>query len=397
MSLRTEFVKLAQRPGSNRRELCRRFNISPTTGYKLLKRYEAEGLAGLKDRSRRPKSSPHKTAAAMEALVLKWNDRCGWGGRKIHHVLVQAGHDSVPAPSTITTILRRHNRLHQQTSHVPPYKRYEREEPNALWQMDFKGDFAMQKGRCYPLTALDDHSRFNLILSACDNQQGSTVQQQLIHTFERYGLPGQILCDNGAPWGVPARPEQGRFYSSLEVWLMDVGVEVIHGRPLHPQTQGKEERFHRTLKNEVLKRTLVWKDLTHCQKAFDDWRSLYNEVRPHESVNNQPPLSAYQPSSRKYPSQISPPESCYLETDLLRRVKSKGEVTFKNKFYFVGRAFDGQWVALRPRGEGLWDVYYRWKCLGRIDQSKGRHVKKSKYQPLIRPSTPQAWGVEEVP
>ena len=398
MSLKTEFVSLALGAGANVRELCRRFEISPTTGYELIRRFQQEGTRGLEDRSRRPRGSPRKTSEEVEELVLSWRDLCGWGGRKIHHAMLQAGLEPVPAPSTITNILRRHGRLTQQASaSSPPYKRYERKEPNSLWQMDFKGDFSTHKGRCYPLTALDDHSRFNLILKACANQMGPPVQEHLIETFERYGLPDQILCDHGQPWAVSAKPHRGQFYSTLEVWLMDVGVEVIHGRPAHPQTQGKEERFHRTLKQEVLQRTLGWKNLLHCQKAFDDWRYLYNELRPHESLDNQVPLSAYTPSLRKYHAVVEVSESEYLQEDILRKVKSKGEVTFNNKFYYIGRAFKGKWVAFRPRKDDLWDVYYRWKCLGQIDEKAGRHIKKSKYQPLTRPTTAQEWGVEEVP
>ena len=397
MSLRTEFVTLASQPGANIRELCRRFSISPTTGYKYLKRYLDAGESGLSNQSRRPKRSPRRTPEGMEQAIIEWRDKCGWGGRTLHNVLKQQGYEHVPAPSTITDILRRHGRLAKPTKRQGPYKRFERGQPNALWQMDFKGDFTLTRGgRCYPLTAIDDHSRFNIILHACGNQQGPGVKQQLVEAFRRYGLPEQILCDRGTPWGVGAEPDNGAYFSSLEVWLFDAGVEVIHGRPAHPQTQGKDERFHRSLKYEVLSRTLAWRDLEHCQKAFDEWRHLYNEVRTHESCDDQPPLSRYTVSSRSYKETMESEKSYYEPDDIERMVKSKGEVTFKNQFFMIGRAFRRRTIAFRQRSEKKWDIYYRWKCIGQINEGMIRRNRKSKYVSILRPSTPQAWGVESV-
>ncbi len=129
----------------------------------------------------------------------------------------------------------------------------DRSNPNALWQMDFKGHFAMLKGRCHPLTILDDHSRFCLGLQACANETIETTQIHLTHIFRRYGLPLALLCDNGGPWGSGYPHIE---LTKLTVWLIRLGIQVLHGRPAHPQTQGKDERFHRTLKAEVLQGTV---------------------------------------------------------------------------------------------------------------------------------------------
>ena len=170
MDQKREFAVFAAAEGANVRELCRRFGVSPMTGYKWLARYRREGVAGLAEESRRPRSSPLRTPAAVEAKVLEVRDLSNnvWGGRKIKRTLERSGAADVPAASTITAILRRHDRLTETGSaeHPGPWTRFERERPNELWQMDFKGHFATHGERCHPLTALDDHSRYNLILAA---------------------------------------------------------------------------------------------------------------------------------------------------------------------------------------------------------------------------------------
>ena len=203
MALRREFVALATQEGANRRALCRHFGISPTTGYRWLRRYQAHGPAGLQERSRRPHRSPQRTATAIEQQVLQLRDaHPAWGGRKIRRILHQQRVAPLPSASTITAILRRHDRLEPATSIPRPWHRFERPVPNDRWQMDFKGHFPLLAGgRCHPLTLLDDHSRFCLGLAACANERQPTVQTQLTQILARYRLPHTILTDNGPPWG----------------------------------------------------------------------------------------------------------------------------------------------------------------------------------------------------
>ena len=203
MEQREEFIRLALPVGANRSELCRRFGISRAKGYKWLERYQLEGRAGLEDRSRRPRHSPRRTDAATEADVLRIraDSNEAWGGRKIARVLSRRP-GAVPSPSTITEILRRHGRLDQrQDEHPGRLQRFERPTPNELWQMDFKGHFALTAGRCHPLTVLDDHSRYALGLEACGDERDATVRACLTMLFRRYGLPFAMLMDSGAPWG----------------------------------------------------------------------------------------------------------------------------------------------------------------------------------------------------
>ena len=196
MSERQEFVRLAQAEEFSMRELCRRFGVSPTTGYKWLKRYRGRGDAGLADMSRRPRHSPGRTRPEVEQLVLELREkRPAWGARKLQRRLLDQGYNDLPSPSTITAILRRHGRIDPgEGDKHKPWQRFERVAPNELWQMDFKGHFPLSsEGRCHPLTVLDDHSRYSLGLEACGDERDQTVKGRLTTIFRRYGLPDWML------------------------------------------------------------------------------------------------------------------------------------------------------------------------------------------------------------
>jgi transposase InsO family protein len=302
-----------------------------------------------------------------------------WGPRKLRQVLVNEGHAGLPAPSTITKILHRHGcQVATPMSEQAPYRRFTHPEPNLLWQMDFKGDFAMRAGRCHPLSVVDDHSRFALCLRACAAVNRSHVQPALEEAFRRFGLPERILCDNAGPWGTSELRAQ---FTTFGVWLLRLGVDITHGRPFHPQTQGKCERFHRSFKVEVLNRSTPWRDLAHCQSHFDTWRESYNHVRPHEALDLATPASRYRPSLRPFPPSLPPIE--YLPDDQVRLVKSKGEITFQNHFFFIGQAFVGLPIALRHAlPDGRFDVFFAWKKLGSIDLASSLKP-KFRYNPLL--------------
>ena len=364
MSQRFEFVAFARGYGVNFSELCRRYGISRKTGYKWRKA-DRKGLV-LADGSRRPASSPWRTPPGMEAHVLAVRHRYPfYGGRKIHHVLLREGIEKPPAASTITAILDRNGLLSPGRRRVRDWQRFEHDAPNALWQMDFKGHFPLSHGqrRCHPLTVLDDHSRFCLGLEACANEQGVTVKEKLVPIFERYGLPERILADNGPPWGASGEGPHTRF----SAWLISLGITVLHGRPLHPQTQGKDERFHRTLKLEVISQRPIWHDHPGVQLAFDRYRPVYNFERPHEALGFEVPGSRYVPSTRPYPMKM--PAIEYESEFEVRRVHESGRVKLKGDRYFVGKAFAGELVGLRQTGEQTWDVYYCHQRIATLDLS----------------------------
>jgi transposase InsO family protein len=363
LTMKEEFVSFAQQPGTNFRRLCRSYGISAACGYKWLRRYQAGGLAGLDEQSRRPHNHPRTTNAELEQRIVELrHQHPAWGGRKLRRRLLDLGVTGVPAASTITEILRRHGLLFSQSQQVAgPWQRFEHPAPNDLWQMDFKAPLqTLRAGVCHPFTMLDDHSRFCLQVQPCRDQRLQSIQRVLQTTFERYGLPRAILCDNGTPW---RGAEPACRFTTLGVWLLRVGVEIWHGRAYHPQTQGKEERFHRTLQVELLDRRTAWLDHEHCGQAFEAFRCRYNLERPHQALDLAVPASRYQPSVRPWPGQLAQPD--YLDDDQVRLVRSKGEVKFKGKLYYLGQAFSGLAVAFRPTNQdGYFELFFGWKNIG---------------------------------
>jgi len=420
MDERLTFCEVARRPERNMAALCREYKISRTTAYKWLKRSteaEANGLRSeqaVQELPRRPQSSPNQTPKAMETAVLAVRQaHPTWGGRKIHHVLRQAvlcqqlpaaspggaaagavGEEAaappgpsagcggqsqtpaaittpVPAASTITAILRRNGCLDPAESvHHKPYIRYAMATPNELWQMDYKGYFSLGDGvRCHPLTVLDDHSRFLLNLGACTDERFETVKAQLTKLFALYGLPERMLMDNGSPWGCD--PRTGLtipYHTKLSLWLLQLDVIVSHGRVRHPQTQGKDERLHRSLKQEVLQKATpaALANLAACQATFDEWRTLYNTIRPHEALGNDPPAKHYQPSPRRMPDKL--PDIVYDPGIAVRKVAKGGRFSFHNREWSLGKPFIGFFVGLQAtERDGCYGVFFGTHKLAEID------------------------------
>lgn len=365
---RREFVRLAMQEGVNRRELFRRFGIHPDTGYKWLARWQADQV--LVDRSRRPHASPQLTDSAIEARVLAIRDaHPAWGARKIARCLEREGM-SPPAVSTVHQILRRSGRIVAPLGGAVASQRFEMPAPNLLWQMDFKGWIRLgNDAQCHPLTVVDDHSRYDLCLQACADQRGDTVRERLEGTFRHYGLPDAFFVDNGTPWGDPS----GERWTRFEVWLLKLGIKVIHSRPYHPQSRGKNERFHRTLNAEVfaLRR---FRDLAETQRAFDVWREVYNFERPHEALDQQVPASRYRPSQRPMPERLPEPE--YDSHEIVRTVPAtKAYVSFKGDPWKVPQAFRGERLAIRPTSDdGKYGVFFAAHQVATIDLTSGKSV-----------------------
>lgn len=365
MSSKLEFVQLARLKTEAFSTLCRRFNISRKTGYKLLNRYLEEGASGLLEQSKRPHSIPHKTDKLIEEKVLKVREwKKTWGGRKIRRWLQEQGETRVPAESTITDILRRHGYINEEEAiKHKAYIRFEHKAPNDLWQMDFKGHFEMGEGRCHPLTILDDHSRFSIGLKACSGERSITVKNHLIDVFQRYGLPYRMNMDNGTPWACT----KGRLrYTALSIWLIRLGIKVSYSRIRHPQTNGKDERFHRTLKNELLQ-FHYFKTLKQAQNHFDVWRNEYNCMRPHEALQLDVPSKHYTISNRTFIEQLPPIEYC--ERDIVRKVDEVGKISYKSQDYFISQALKGEYIALREVREDVFKVFFCNQQITTIDKN----------------------------
>jgi transposase InsO family protein len=369
MSLREELVSFGTLPHANVAALCRRFGVSRKTAYKWIGRRrehpDAPPESVFADRSRRPHATPTRTATDVERRIVELrHQHPAWGARKLRRRLADLGRTDVPTASVVHDVLRRHGLIDPAESRKhEPFTSFERAEPNDLWQMDFKGFLATDAGvRCHPLTALDDHSRFNLVLRACADQRHETVKAELVRTFQRYGLPRCLLADNGPPWGSCGADNN---WTRLGVWLVRLGVTLIHGRPHHPQTQGKEERFHRTLVAEVIG-TRRFRDPADAQVAFDAFRPLYNHHRPHEALGLATPATRYRPSPRGFPAALPPVQ--YGPLDQVRKVDAFGRISYRGRPWPVGTAFTAEPVAVRPTDtDGKLNVYYCHQRVAEID------------------------------
>lgn len=363
MSLRQEFVNLVGNGELSVTETCRRFSISRKTGYKWLKRYAEEGALGLADRSRRPHHIAFQIPRRIEDEIVSWrNKHPTWGARKIRRKLQDAETSLVLATSTITAVLHRHDLIGEESpGGRQDWQRFEHPYPNGLWQMDFKGPIPTLAGICHPLTILDDHSRFNLCIKALPDEKRPSVKRTLEEVFHRYGLPDRFLVDNGGPW----RKAEDTPYTKLSVWLIRVGVGISHSSPYHPQTLGKDERFHRTLKTELIE-SRQWRDIADLQQGFDSFREEYNFERPHDSLSLDVPASRYRVSLRSFPATLPPIE--YESGVEVRKVQQKGEFSFKGRFFHVSRAFAGYPVGIRPTSVyEIFDVLFCQETISRID------------------------------
>lgn len=363
VSLRKEFISQAIKPSANISELCRRYKISRKTGYKWLGRFHNDGAKELADHSKRPLYSPKKTSKSVEKQILQTKEKHPyWGARKVRVLLKRQKLETLPAKSTIHKILKKHGYVTSKEKTGAHAIRFEHEAPNRLWQMDFKGHFAYERGRCHPLTILDDHSRFSICLRACINETGKVVKPILIETFRCYGIPERINVDNGSPWGALFDCAK---YTTLSVWLIQLGIKVSYSRPRHPQTNGKEERFHRTLKTELLDNH-YFRTIKHIQQSLNEWREIYNLERPHEGIGMQVPSERYQPSYRRYPEKL--PEVIYSTDYDIRQVDQRGRLVINGRQIFVGIPFSKKQIGLRETIKpGVIEFYYSHQKLGVIN------------------------------
>lgn len=320
--------------------LAREAGVSYKTALKWVRRYREGGAEALANRSRRPHASPAQTPPELEHQVLAVAvEHPAWGGRKLRARLLALGVDPVPAASTITAILRRHGRLREVPVTPRAYVRFEAEAANDLWQLDFKGDQATDAGRVLPLMVLDDHSRYLLVSQVMRSHTFADIQRELTRCFREYGLPDRLLCDNGPPWGSATPHSITRF----DVWLMQLDIRPIHIRPGHPQTQGKVERVHQTLKAEAFTGR-TFDDLEAVQAACDAFRLVYNRERPHQALDDRTPVEHYTRSPRVFPDHL--PEPHYAADATVRKVSDRGTIQYNGYVLVVGHGFPGQRVAV---------------------------------------------------
>jgi transposase InsO family protein len=369
---RIQFVLMVRRGTVTVSDACRAFGISRKTGYKWLQRERAAGsVTGLTDRSRRPHRSPRRTSPALTARIGALRAGFGWGGEKLAILLAAEGLGV--APRTIDRIIQREGWTRPEAAPAPAVRRFARDAPNELWQLDAKGAYPVRDGgRCHALSVVDDHSRFAVGLTALPRLDTRSVQAALIASFERYGVPTAMLMDHGTPWW-SASGAAG--LTVLGVFLLKQGIRLVFGAVRHPQTQGKVERFHRTLA-ERLRWAGLPQTLAGFRTAFRWFRDEYNEVRPHEALGLTPPAHHFQPSARAYQSQPRP--WAYPSGALVRRIAGTGSIRLEGTTYFISEAPRGEEVACVPH-DGRVLVVYRHMYVRELHPRDARSV------PLMQP------------
>lgn len=372
MRERIEFVVMAMRGEASVSEVCRQFGVSRKTGHKWLRRYEASGtLCGLDELSRRPHHSPGQTSEAVEARVVALRQAYGWGGRKLQNLLRKEGISVGVA--TVDRIIRRRGLVGPETPGQGATQRFERAHPNELWQMDFKGEYRMRgEAKCFPLTVLDDHSRYLVGLYALGSTQAGPVKDCLVECFERHGVPDAMLLDHGVPWWSVTN---GHGLTHLSVFLLKQDIRLIYGAFAHPQTRGKIERLHRTLNRSLRGRGLP-DDWPGFRTALQTFRQEYNEIRPHEALDMAVPADRYRPGSRAY--RPTPPEWTYPGDGDLFGLNSQGCLTYRRHRHFVCEALASELVFCQEFDNKLL-VSYRGMHIREINLATGRTT------PLVRP------------
>jgi len=379
--MRKEFCERVLAHEKTKSALCQEYGISRPTGDKWLKRY----LAGekLEDRSRAPDTVANRLDPAKEACIVAYRKKYpSIGALKLRDMMLEEDEKNnpygtdLPSAKTFNNVFRRNGLITEEASRAAtPYKRFEKAEPNEMWQADYKGHFAYSKGgRCHPLNILDDCTRYCLCCEPLNTETFSEAKPHLERIFRENGLPRTFLCDNGNPWG----SSQAEGYTLFEVWMMELGILVLHGRPLHPQTQGKEERFNSSLKKECLRYVTI-ADQADAAIKLGEYRQFYNCKRPHHALGLDRPARRYHRSEREFPEEIKPWE--YTADCDTRRVKHTGQIAIGGLRYYLSAAFAGKTVAIREanRADNLIEVLFRGFQIGVIDRDKRCFIQKRAY------------------
>lgn len=365
-----QFITLARSGRFTISELCRDYGISRKTGHKYLKRYEELGLAGLKDRSRRPAGSPWATTDRVEKLILiERKNHTTWGPKKIRDRLLKIhGVEQPPNESTIGSILNRHGltqkrkrrggvyRVHPEHLTVPV-------RANHVWTFDYKGWFVLQDGqRCDPLTVCDRFSHYVIGCQGRENQQFKGTLMACKRLMRYHGLPEIIRVDNGTPFASMALGG----LSQLSVWWIEQGIRVEFMKPASPQENGSHERMHRDLKAEATKPPSA--NMAAQRKRFERWRKEYNNERPHEALDMLRPAEIYRPSVRRLGEKD---KMRYPEGYQIKRVSASGHITYEGSNFYMSEIYSGSRVGLYENEAGITELHFANLHLGNLEFNNG--------------------------
>jgi putative transposase len=360
-------------------ELCQRYEIARETGYVWIRRYRERGIDGLVERSRASLRHGNQTPAEIERMVLEQRQaHMRWGPRKLKRILErdEPGRGR-PAASTIGELLKREGLIvaRRKRRRTEPYSEplAHADGPNRVWCADFKGWFRTGDGRRIdPLTITDAHSRYLLKCQAVAKTDTPRVQAIFEAGFREYGMPEAIRTDNGAPFASSAIAGLSR----LAVWWMKLGIVPERIEAGHPEQNGRHERMHRTLKQEVAQPPAAnWREQ---QRGMEKFRQEYNQVRPHEALEMQTPAEVYEPSPRSFPARVPEPE--YPDDMLVRQVKHQGQFRWKKQDVFLSEVLWGEPVGLLAEDDRWYTVYFARFPIARFDSRQLRvlPLKKAK-------------------
>lgn len=380
---REKFVVEARRGLWSMTELCERYGISRKTGYVWLNRFEEEGRSGLEERSRRPRVSPNATDPAVVEMLLRERRRHPhWGPKKLLARLRRRAPElDLPARSTVCLILKRHGLVEARRRRRRAERPFVRplgalSAPNQVWTADYKGQFRMRRGRlCYPLTIADGYSRYLLRCEGCSTTRTGEAWPVFEAAFREFGLPERLRTDNGMPFGTKAVAG----LSQLSVWWLKLGIRVERIEPAHPEQNGQHERMHRTLKKETTRPP--GESFQDQQEIFDRFRREYNEIRPHEALDDRVPAELYWPSPRAYSGER--PGLDYPAHFERRQVRVDGAIKWRGRFIFVSEVLSGEPVGLEESEDGVWSLYFGPVLLGRISETDPKLAPGGK--PLLTP------------
>lgn len=359
-------------------ELCKHFNISRPTAYKIIARFENEGYEGLRELSKKPHGvHPNATNENVVKGILNLKDKHKlWGAKKIHKLLYNDfPSELIPTVLTVHNILKKHGL-------VSPQKRMRRVKPihpifdpkncNEVWSADYKGKFLMgNKIYCHPLTIADSKSRFVFTAKGHYKENFLSAQTEFKRVFRKYGIPKQIHTDNGSPFGSVAAIQR---FTRLSYWFIELGIMPVFSDPAHPEQNGRHERMHRDLKAACAKPSAY--DLKAQQRRLNHFVKEYNHVRPHEALDMKTPAAVHDFSNRPFPEKIE--HFDYEPNMKVLKVTKNGSIRWSSYYWvYLSASLKGKYIGALEIGNGIWRVFYRNVFLGYFNENELRNKDQS--------------------
>ena len=358
-------------------ELCRNFEISRPTAYKLISRFENQGYEGLREHSRTPSNHPNATPQNIVKGILKLKEKYPrWGAKKIRILLFKEFTEKqIPSVITVHNILKKNGFVSTKKRMrriKPVYPIFDPKNCNEVWSADYKGKFLMgNKVYCHPLTITDSKSRFLFTAKGHYKENLKSAKTEFTKVFRKYGIPKQIHTDNGSPFGSVRAIQR---FTQLSYWFIELGISPVFSDPAHPEQNGRHERMHRDLKAACAKPSAY--DLKAQQRRLNRFVKEYNHVRPHEALAMKTPAEIHDFSTRPYPEKIS--NFDYDPTHKILKVTQNGAIRWKSYYWvYLTAALKGKYVAIEDIGNGIWKVFYRNVLLGYFDEKQLRYKQQS--------------------